>query len=610
MDGHPSRLRRSGQRLPRVVFVRVSIDESVCRATVAEYVGVDLPDAHLQAPFWIAASRSPQKHLSIQQKRPTQLRRGHPLFFRPIALSACPVMPTSLTVFKIKEGITDHNEIVVNRDRLRDFPVRVDGRLLGILYVQRNPLKQPNWLGFFQDSVDFEGMELRTTTAKAVLVIQRDAKNVFAVTFGYGRWMLQDTAIESRFGLRATLNAIDPANIRSIDHKRLEAISRQTREQLSQASGLQYFGMDVERDLLRAVTGTPRDETLADRLAGADQLTIVGDFTIQNLAAALDRFSQLSKQTTYRKDFGFVDFIGEVTDAALQPRLDAMLVARLRRRTPPGVWLAPPEIIDWDQVRGFRYRSGADAPVHPDVELDDYIQDSGPRRDITIERLRKDRVRIVSAIDGTDREHWTVYRCLVAELEIRDETYVLNEAKWYRVDRNFLQEVDDAVAALGPTNPLLPAFGQRSEQAYNRRVYERSAGRYALMDRQMVQSVGRGTVESCDLFSIDRQLIHVKRYTGSGTLSHLFNQGVVSAELLAYDRTFRQAFNELLPATHRLAQPAAAIVPSEYEVAYAIIPRRGRQLVLPFFSKVTMRNAARLLRQIGFRVSLTAIPNP
>src|SRR5204862_2145647 len=97
-------------------------------------------------------------------------------------------------------------------------------------YIRRNPLKLPRWLGFFDGVVDFEGVELRTTAASAVLVIQRDSSNVFALAFGYGRWMIRETAIESRFGLRVTLNAIDPSSIQSIDHKRLEAISRQTRE--------------------------------------------------------------------------------------------------------------------------------------------------------------------------------------------------------------------------------------------------------------------------------------------------------------------------------------------------------------------------------------------
>ena len=49
--------------------------------------------------------------------------------------------------------------------------------------------------------------------------------------------------------------------LRSIDHKRVEAISRSTREQLSRAAGLDQFGLDVERDLLRAVTGVPANKT-------------------------------------------------------------------------------------------------------------------------------------------------------------------------------------------------------------------------------------------------------------------------------------------------------------------------------------------------------------
>jgi len=514
---------------------------------------------------------------------------------------------SSLTLFKIKVGVTDHDEILLERERLRAYPVRISRDLLGILYVRRNPLRLPRWLAFFDNVVDFEGFDLRTTAAAGVLVIQRNTDNVFAVTFGYGRWMINDAAIESRFGLRTTLNAIDPASIQSIDHKRLEAISRMTREQLSRASGLQHFGLDVERDLLRAVTGRPLDPTIGRRLSGADQLSIVGDVQIGGLAAALDRYSALSRETTYRRDFGFVDYIAEITDPGVQGRLNAALVARLRRRMPPNVWLAPPDIVDWDDVTGFRYRSTANAPIHDDLDLAEYFEDSGPRRDLTIERLRNDRARCVSAVDGIDRQQWSVYRCVVAEVALGDVTYVLNEGKWYQVNQDFLATIDAAVGALQPMAIPLPACRQRSERAYNRRVYERGDGRFALLDREMVASVGRGRVEACDLYSLDRQLIHIKRYTGSGTLSHLFNQGVVSAELLLSDRNFRQNLNDLLPPTHQIAHPAAAIVATDYEVAYAIIARRGRDLQLPFFSKVTLRNAARLLQQLGYRVTLTPI---
>ena len=383
-------------------------------------------------------------------------------------------MATSLTIFKIKAGITDHDEIIVGRDRLRNFPVRLGRELLGILYIRRNPLKLPRWLGFFDGVVDFEGVELRTTAASAVLVIQRESSNVFALAFGYGRWMIRETAIESRFGLRVTLNAIDPSSIQSIDHKRLEAISRQTREQLSRASGLQYFGLDVERDLLRAVTGRPRDEQLASRLVGGDQLTVVADITIRGLGAALDRFASLSRGMGYRRDFGFVDYIAEVTDTALLARLDSVLVTKLQQRTPPTVWLAPPEILAWDEISGFRYRGAAAATIYDDLALANYLSEIGSRRQLTVDRLRNDRVRSVNAVDGSDRQQWSVYRCIVAEMTIRDRTYILNEGRWYLVDRDFLAEIDTAVAALPQTTAVLPPFRQRSEREYNHRAQQQS----------------------------------------------------------------------------------------------------------------------------------------
>src|SRR5437773_12492136 len=106
-------------------------------------------------------------------------------------------------------------------------------------------------------------------------------------------------------------------------------------------------------------------------------------------------------------------------------------------------------------------------------------------------------------------------------MTIRDKTYVLNEGKWYLVDRDFLAEIDAAVAALPHTTAVPPPFRQRSEREYNHRAQQQSGGRLALLDRQMVASARKGQVESCDRFSLDRQLIRVKRYSRSATLSHL-----------------------------------------------------------------------------------------
>ena len=73
------------------------------------------------------------------------------------------------------------------------------------------------------------------------------------------------------------------------------------------------------------------------------------------------------------------------------------------------------------------------------------------------------------------------------------------------------------------------------------------------------------------------------------------------------DRAFRKKLDEKLPASHRVGweQPDAR----EYEVVYAIVEASGRALVeaLPFFSRLTLRNAARQLVAVGFSVAAVGV---
>jgi len=129
------------------------------------------------------------------------------------------------------------------------------------------------------------------------------------------------------------------------------------------------------------------------------------------------------------------------------------------------------------------------------------------------------------------------------------------------------------------------------------------------MDGKVV-AVGGGysKVEFCDLFSKEKDLIHVKRYGGSGVLSHLFMQGVVSGELFASDAGFRDAVNGLLPDSHRLSSVVERPDLSSYRVIFAIVSsEEGASLTLPFFSRLSLRHAMRSLRGYGYQVALAKI---
>jgi len=175
---------------------------------------------------------------------------------------------------------------------------------------------------------------------------------------------------------------------------------------------------------------------------------------------------------------------------------------------------------------------------------------------------------------------------------------------------DFVDEVNRDLDVLLPSAaPALPVWGDEHEDAYNARVASESDGHLALMDKVMISHPGMASpIEFCDLFSDELRLIHVKRYGQSSILSHLFMQGLVSANSLLSDAQFRLAVNKKLPPSHELADPNSRPLPSAYEVVFAIGSSEVGSLKLPFFSRVTLRNVVRSLTQsFGYRVSLTKI---
>jgi uncharacterized protein (TIGR04141 family) len=59
---------------------------------------------------------------------------------------------------------------------------------------------------------------------------------------------------------------------------------------------------------------------------------------------------------------------------------------------------------------------------------------------------------------------------------------------------------------------------------------------------------GPDKMEICDILTRDRGLIHVKQRGASSTLSHLFAQGLSSAERLLTDGEFRRQAHDLVTA--------------------------------------------------------------
>jgi uncharacterized protein (TIGR04141 family) len=515
---------------------------------------------------------------------------------------------STLTVYLVKAGITRDEAILAVPDVLESQTVGRGRGAVGKIYYRPTSVHVPRWAAFFGESIDTSGF--KTASTPAILIVRASGR-VFAVAFGHARFMLEPGCYEENFGLRVTLNAVDPERVRLVDLRTLDASGRHAREQASRNIPILDFGIDVETDLLRGVAAPPQDGTLGKRLSGTDGLSVTAEVELSSLKDLLARLLSQFRKREYKKRFPWVDNVAEVRDRNTLEELDTELVRRIRERELDDVWLAVPDLIDWGDFGGFRYSTSDRQGVLEDIGFETYLEYvRRPTETLDLNTLRRHQVHWVSAASDLPREQWPIYRCIYAEIESRGNTFLLNNGKWFQVASTFMAEVNRSIARLPETTRVrLPEYDDEDESKYNLRVSRSDPTRIALMDQKNVQ-YGGGTnkIEFCDLYVKNKALVHVKRYGGSSVLSHLFSQAVVSANLFLADASFRKEVNRRLPSSHRFRDPDKRPPPGDYEIAFAVISEVQGKLRLPFFSRVTLRNAARQLRNFGFSVTCTKIP--
>jgi uncharacterized protein (TIGR04141 family) len=162
----------------------------------------------------------------------------------------------------------------------------------------------------------------------------------------------------------------------------------------------------------------------------------------------------------------------------------------------------------------------------------------------------------------------------------------------------------------------LPAWylpAKRTEYDYNCFVAARHRGEYLCLDRNKSVRDPLGTrspLEICDLLGPGNELIHVKRAIGSAPLSHLFFQGLISAQsLISGPARVRERFVATVASL-----PNGRELPPDFKprkVIYAILLENGKQLTpdtLFPFSQATLAHAARILSTYGIEVEVIGIP--
>lgn len=512
-----------------------------------------------------------------------------------------------LSIFLVKPAFSTSDQVLDSEGCNAPIDVPIAGYGSGKLFVKKTAPSPPKWTALFKGHIDLHDVLVPGVAAAFFIKID---ERCFVLTFGQGgRHLIKDDVFEERFGLLCALNSVDPKSFRCVDVQSLDAIQSHTRIQSGQETTPDQFGLDIEQDMLKAIVGSPLNLALGSRMTGSDSLSVSVKMDLSDLPFLLNEYRLKFEADLSAQDHQWVNNVSMTKSAQLISKLEATLNDKLCAGDFQGIWLSIPEIIDWTMVKGFMYTHGR-GEVHPDINWEGFRKTVKAGTIIDLDLLRTRQVHCADADHKKVFKSWPVYKCLYAEVDLAASKFILNDGQWFSVAVDFIERTNADFSSIPFSVLNLPEYRGGGEGAYNQEVAAAEATRYALLDAKPIShGGGHGQIEVCDLFSIDKELIHVKIYGKSSVFSHLFSQGFVSGQLIQIDSAFREKVRASLTTPFvELIQVQQRPAHDEFTVVYAVISEaEGDGLHLPFFSRVNLNNTRKILKGYGYKVELLKI---
>jgi uncharacterized protein (TIGR04141 family) len=333
------------------------------------------------------------------------------------------------------------------------------------------------------------------------------------------------------------------------------------------------------------------------------------------------------KKNTYRTEFAWVDNMRTVVEKDLIEQLDGRLfhaLTALRSGKGSDLHMAPPEIVNYTEGSELHYNGfGSHGVAFYSLSIDDYVAElKRCSFDGDMEEVKeKHRIKAKGDDDEEFSEKWRVYNCFVFETSIgtgaQQQHFVLFAGNWYRVEKQFKARIEaffdsiPKVSIVGPTTCL-------NEQTLIANI-EQNRPDLLKLDRTKINPAGvkYANLEPCDFFSNKKQFIHLKDGHSSGSISHLWSQGVVSAEAFLTDPDFRKKLRAKVRSLGggfeaHLPKSNEKVVRDDFSVVYGIMrkPYADGSIGLPFFSKVSLQAAAERIAQFGIPLAIELIEKP
>ena len=437
-----------------------------------------------------------------------------------------------------------------------------------------------------------------------------DTTRIFVLTFGMTYHKLQEGSYEYDFGLRTTLNAIDPTKIKSTETVQPDNAKRQ-RMQSPTADTLSFFDFNRDQNIIKTLAGKVKPEYSEwfKSATGVNSIRITSSVEVENLPQLCRQLYDLYSSDNYRQVFPDLFNIAPVKEPSVKQDLERALIDSYNGENHENLIITIPEMLDplWNTFRyTYQRERSSELSEHSILSLKEVL----PRAD-SMEQFKGAKLQILNE-DQELIKAYPIEECFVFDCIHNSKHYHFCDGSWYCVDEGYIQRIEQALeqGIRQVEDYGLPSYQHQNEGEYNMAVPEYNPS-YICLDRSSIAPAGQTPIEPCDLLRLNNeelQLFHIKRETKSAMLSHLFNQGIVSIDLLRSEESSRCKLKEILDNqdTYNIV-----IDRKNFSVVFGIVTHREIENgvhLLPLFSRISLYRVIRALETRQTNWSLVFIP--
>ncbi|MEV8015310.1 DUF6119 family protein [Streptomyces sp. NPDC086554] len=490
---------------------------------------------------------------------------------------------------------------------------------------------EASWCGSVERSSGIRAPEFKRRTA-ALQLMAIDGE-VYAVGHDDGFRLLPDELKDRSFGLSFVIRQIDPQQVRGLAASTLG----QARTDIAVTPGgipLSMLGIRAYDQLVSRIGGyLDTIELTYARYGRGRAVTAEGGCGLRlrlgvdsaDLIADIREIARICHDRKPRPGLEFVEHFVPVRDLKVREALDLALDDVLGCAEDGRVTLAVPgDLVGvYGEAAGFSVKIGlrrADKVDDLSVShLLDPVRVHRPGSRLSTLRGGKVRVYGQPELDGsTSAVATSALRWVEANVSLGERRFCLWDQSWYEIGAGYEKEIQATIASVIKTMPSWtpPPWPRGADEVtYNQDLSKTPEGRGFLnLDRAYVKNPlkRRNVLEVCDHLAPDGSLVLVKPAHGrSGPLSHLFNQGLVTVQLLQNSAAVRREFTRLV----REKSGDTWHLPEDFvprRIIFAIRLKPGAPVTsntLFGFSQVTLAQTVRVLQQWGVTVEVIGIPD-